>query len=118
MGEPVPIFYSDTWGDYWGFFTYIKLKSTYGEQGFGNANEMGNYLGRVNLFSIIPTVVLGAGWLLAALRMFNFKKSFSIDDASVTLFFFIATISIIGFTVFVINYYTLDDSTLKASYIL
>ena len=118
VGEPVPIFYSDTWGDYWGFFTYIKNKSTYGEQGFGNANEMGNYLGRVNLFSVIPTVVLGAGWLLAALRLFNFKKSFSIDDAGITLFFFIATTSIIGFTVFIINYYTLDDSTLKASYIL
>ena len=115
-GEPTPIFYSDTWGDYWGFFTYIKLKSTYGEQGFGNANEMGNYLGRVNLISVIPTVILGAGWLLAALRLF--KKSLSVDHAGTTLFFFIATVSIIGFTVFVINYYTLDDSTLKASYIL
>ena len=118
VGEPVPIFYSDTWGDYWGFFTYIKHKSTYGEQGFGNANEMGNYLGRVNLFSVIPTVVLGVGWLLAAIRLFNVKKSFSIGDAGITLFFFIATTSIIGFTVFIINYYTLDDSTLKASYIL
>ncbi len=117
-GEPTPIFYSDTWGDYWGFFTYIKHKSPYGEQGFGNSKEMGNYLGSVNLFSVAPTLLLGVGWLFAALRLFNLKKPYSIESASAILFFFIATVSIIGFIVFVINYYTIDDSTLKASYIL
>jgi hypothetical protein len=117
-GEPTPIFYSDTWGDYWGFFTYIKHKSPYGEQGLGNSKEMGRYLGTVNLFSVVPTLVFVAGWLFAILRLFNLKKPYSMESASTILFFFIATVSIIGFTIFVINFYTLDDSTLKASYIL
>jgi len=117
-GEPIPLFYSDVWGDYWGYFTYIKENSTYGEQGLDNAKEMGPYLGTVNLFSVVPTLILAAGWLLGALRMFNFKKPFSIEYAGTTLLFFIATASIIGFTVFVINYYVIAETTLKASYIL
>jgi 4-amino-4-deoxy-L-arabinose transferase-like glycosyltransferase len=117
-GELTPILYSDTWGDYWGFFTFIKEKSPYGDLGLGNSEEMGKYLGRVNFVSVLPTLFLAIGWLLAGLQIFNLKGPYSAEKTGLIFLFFVATLSIIGFAVFVMNYYALDDSTLKASYIL
>ncbi len=116
--EPTPVFYSETWGDYWGYFTFIKEKGYYGDLGLGNGSEMGPYLGRVNFASILPTLILGAGWSLAVLRLLNIKKPFSIEDTGSTLFFFIATSSIVGCAIFVLNYYVLSEPTLKATYII
>ncbi|MBT3323140.1 MAG: phospholipid carrier-dependent glycosyltransferase [Anaerolineae bacterium] len=94
--EPIPVFYSEIWGDYWGYFTFIKEKSYYGDLGLGNSTEVGPYLGRVNFISIIPTLILGMGWLFGAYKLFERKKPFSIEDAGSALFFFISTSSIIA----------------------
>lgn len=53
--EIVPIFYSDTWGDYWGYFlTGVS----------GQSAGVRRYLGRVNLVSLLPTAVLLSGLCL------------------------------------------------------
>jgi hypothetical protein len=118
VGDINSIFYSDTWGDYWGFFTYIKDKSMYGEQGLGNSDEMGSYLGQVNLFSTVPTFLFVGGWLMAFVRLFRRKKTVFVDQFSSAFFFFLSFFTIVGFAFFIVNYYVLDDSTLKTSYIL
>ena len=41
------IMYSETWGDYWGYFTYIK--PGFASNGTGNYASMAPYLGRVKL---------------------------------------------------------------------
>jgi hypothetical protein len=52
--EVVPIFYSETWGDYWGYFVTDRKA----EQPEG----LRRYLGRVNLVSLLPTSLLLAGF--------------------------------------------------------
>jgi hypothetical protein len=52
--EVVPIFYSETWGDYWGYFVTDRKA----EQPEG----LRRYLGRVNLVSLLPTALLLAGF--------------------------------------------------------
>ena len=54
-----PILYSDLWGDYWG---YLAFTSNNLEEG-RNQLEIGDYLARVNIFSIIPTIFLILGLL-------------------------------------------------------
>ncbi len=62
----LPIFYSDTWGDYWGYFTYINDDLLAWKQ---NRAEMIPYLGQVNLVSVYPSLILlaGLGWGIASL---------------------------------------------------
>jgi hypothetical protein len=48
----IPIFYSEIWGDYWGYF--VTGKSDQPE-------NMRRYLGRVNLVSLLPTAIFLAG---------------------------------------------------------
>ena len=55
----LPVLYADTWGDYWGYFTV-----TMGRGGLNTNYEIVPYLGRVNLFSLIPTVCFIAGIFL------------------------------------------------------
>ena len=118
QGDILPTFYSETWGDYWGYFTYVKENSTFGDQGLDNAKEIAPYLGRVNLFSAIPTLILGLGWITSAIQLFNFKKPVSIERLGSGLFFFMITTSAIGYIVFLINYYAASEPTLKATYMI
>ncbi len=84
------IFYSDTWGDYSGYFLiFIRDKLT-GEYLSGKALEhliasgqplpaqyetnryrMNSYLGRVNLVSLLPSLVLAAGLVLGILAVWR-----------------------------------------------
>lgn len=60
----LPIFYSDTWGDYWCYFTVTGCASRRGfDASISNLEQMKSYLGRVNLVSLVPAVLLGAGFL-------------------------------------------------------
>lgn len=62
--EFMPIMYSDTWGDYWGYFVFIRAKSYLGEKGYENGAQIAPYLGRVNLVSLYPTFLMALGLLL------------------------------------------------------
>lgn len=52
-----PIFYSDLWGDYSAYFSYLDYKFN------GRDLNIENYLGRVNLVSIYPTLLIIFGFI-------------------------------------------------------
>ncbi len=49
-----PILYSDLWGDYWGHFVFTSRDLLAGR----NQMLIGSYLARVNIVSLIPTVLI------------------------------------------------------------
>ena len=63
----LPILYSDLWGDYWGYFSFTSKSLDTGR----NQMLIGNYLGRVNLLSIFPTVL----FVVAFLKLSKYKEN-------------------------------------------
>jgi hypothetical protein len=113
-----PVFYSDTWGDYWGFFTYIKEKSPFGENGYGNYENIVPFLGMVNLYATIPTMILLLGVLFGIINLFKLKAPLSPDRLALGLLTLIAVSSFLGFLSYVIKYFLVAPSVLKPTYIL
>jgi hypothetical protein len=113
-----PTFYSDTWGNYWGFFSYVKTKSSFGDVGLGNDKQIIPYLGRVNLFSTVPTLILIAGILGGLLNLVYLKRPLDPKRMAFGLLTLVVLVSFLGYTWFIVSYYTSDDSTLKAAYII
>jgi hypothetical protein len=118
----MPIFYSETWGDYWGFHVFIREKSALGAQGYSNRGEINPYLGRVNLLSLYPTLIYLAGILTGLINgLWLFRQSDPNWDrrlfyAFLTLFLVSASIL---YMYFLISYPELPDgSTIKATYML
>ena len=66
------IIYSDVWGDYWGYFVFTSKYLDIGR----NQLAIGDYLARVNLISIIPTIFIFIGLLRSklALQKTNLEK--------------------------------------------
>jgi hypothetical protein len=135
-----PIFYSDTWGDYWGFFSAAhnpEQLSLYVDPGAG-LSSIAAYLGRVNLVSTLVSLVLLFGVIAGfrSLTAFLFQKFGPLKDKQKLLFALIALIillSAVGYFWFVVSYPNelleltgLDGSTLvvqkgdtiKASYMI
>ncbi len=103
----LPILYSDLWGDYWGYFSFT---SNYLDQG-RNQMEIGDYLARVNILSIYPTILLAFGFL-------NLKK---IDKNKVFAYFikFAIISSFIGYLWFLVSYPEIPSGdTIKSTYII
>ncbi len=109
-----PVFYSDTWGDYWGYFTYHNPDSDFGD----NSRTVVPYLGRVNLFAILPSLLLLAGWIHGSVHWVRRKFPLTPGDLSMALVLLIAIVSFAGYLWFVISYYPSDDSVNKAAYII
>ena len=105
----IPILYSDTWGDYWGYFI-LRRSGPY-------ANfDIVPYLGRVNLVSLIPTMLMLFGIFYT---LFNFKNL----NFEQKVFYYIISFCIlftwIGYLWFLIKYPNLSKGdTIKATYIL
>ncbi len=113
----IPIFYSDTWGDYWGYFTFVR-------DGLGykpNQTKINPYLGNVNLVSLLPSLILLAGMVLglrALLRSLNPQTS-SFESQALGLLFLIVFISLTGYLWFLIKYPLLPQGvTIKATYMI
>ena len=103
----LPILYSDLWGDYWGYFSFT---SNFLDQG-RNQKEIGDYLARVNIFSIIPTIFLVLGFL-------NLKK---MDTNKIFNYFikFAILSSFIGYLWFLVSYPEIPSGdTIKSTYII
>ena len=100
-----PIIYSDTWGDYWGYFVFTSRFVDIGIDQF----LIGNYLGRVNLVSIITSILLFIGVFYS---YFLFKNKITISLLKYCVLF-----SFLGFIWFILNYPTSSGDTIKASYI-
>ena len=105
----IPILYSDLWGDYWGYFSFTSRNLA------GGLNQMmiGDYLARVNIFSLVPSFLL-----LISLK----KTKNNLEDKHQKFLIFIKyliTFSFIGYLWFAIKYPALPTGdTIKASYII
>lgn len=117
-----PIFYSEMWGDYWGYFVFIQDRFTLGRLGYGNSEQITPYLGRVNAASIFPSLILFGGVLTSA---FSCAKLFRSDPAEKSRLLFLAflllflAISFLLYLYFLIVYPTLEQGdNIKATYML
>ncbi|MEW6736130.1 MAG: hypothetical protein AB1489_32855, partial [Acidobacteriota bacterium] len=113
----IPTFYSETWGDYWGYFTITKLEL------FGKEPQRRSYLGRVNLVSLPASAILLAGFMLGSIYLFilvftQFNRAHT-QINGLALFPIIITISLIGYFWFQIRFpHIVDGETIKATYML
>ena len=102
-----PILYSDLWGDYWG---YLAFTSNYLNQGRNQIN-IGDYLARVNIISLLPTFILVAG--LIKIRS-NQKYNVLIKYIKYSIL-----ITFLGYLWFLIKYPEIPSGdTIKSSYII
>ncbi len=103
----LPILYSDTWGDYWGYFVFTSNDLVSGK----NQMFIGDYLARVNILSLFPS-------LLIIFSLFKFNKLNGGDTFHKFLFFGVI-FSFFGFLWFLIKYPEIPTGdTIKATYII
>jgi len=101
------ILYSDFWGDYWGYFSFTSRNLEEGR----NQLLIGEYLGRVNSFSIFATVF----FIFCFINFRKFHKKI-IFSRYITLSI---TISFFGYLWFLISYPELPTGdTIKATYMV
>jgi hypothetical protein len=138
----LPIFYSDIWGDYWGYFTFYARDRESGRYQEGlfaasdiitpaeaadpehsletNRYTINHYLGRVNAVSLLPSLVFVAGFIFgvgqlgAALR----DRFADLDSSMLALMAFFVFASVAIYTIFLLLYTHEDVTTVKASYLL
>ena len=100
-----PIFYSDTWGDYWGYFSFTSRFLDIGREQL----TIGSYLGRVNAVSVVSTIII----LFFYIRTIRSHKS----SWTIVLLNYGVMLSIIGYFIWVILYQTgSQGDTIKATY--
>lgn len=117
-GSMLPIFYSDTWGDYWGYLSFVRNDVLYYK---ANGAEMIPYLGRVNLVSLFPSLILlgGLAWGGAALVRALRRRPFEVETTFIAFLFSIAVFSWIGYLWFLIAYPILpSEINNKATYMI
>ncbi len=134
----VPIFYTDTWGDYWEYFTvkefrdkgYGRMRHIIFERILGipvpnclavDKDSIGNYLGRVNLLALLPTIIMFTGLFMGAKYMFHFFSHGSVGEDKIGLFFFflIFVSSMAGYFWFLIMHPSIGrGDTIKSIYII
>ena len=113
-GQAIPAFYSEIWGDYWGYFylprppiaALIPADAT-------------TYLGAVNAVSLLPTLILIGGFLYGGFQLIrllaNHPIAYSLPDS---LFVLCIAASLIGFVWFLVHYPSDNADTAKATYML
>ena len=107
------IFYSDFWGDYWGYFVFTNRFLDIGR----NQLNIGNYLARVNIVSIIPTLFFIFGFVKSK----DFFKGLDLKRFNSFLNFIklSAFFSILGYMWFLIKYPEIPQGgTIKATYMI
>jgi len=133
----IPIFYSETWGDYWCYFavfgwdsresTYLagdllsSYVSTAPEWLTTNRPAMGAYLGRVNLVSILPTLLAFLGFCSGFIAFFYMllQKRPSTENVSYSFFMLLILSSMLGYLWFHLKYPVPGEGdTIKATYML
>lgn len=109
-----PMYYTEIWGDYWSYFLVVPNDPV-------NQKRMGSYLGRVNLISIFPTMLMIAGLLFGLSQV---RYLFQINDTQrnslyIVVNTFVVVVSLVGYMWFVIRYPSLGKGdTIKAIYLL
>jgi hypothetical protein len=114
-----PIFYSEVWGDYWGYFVFVREKTLFGDS--ANQAEITPYLGRVNFASIIPSIFMITGLIfgLASMRFALNTRTSNPEILTSTLFTMLILSSLAGYMWFLISH-PLDSKgvTIKATYMI
>jgi len=136
----LPIFYSEMWGDYWGYFSIYGIDTrkpvfldTYKViQAFSvghqpdwletNYETFGAYLGRVNAISIFPTLLIPVSLIFTVnviLRR-SFNGSYSVQQKELYSFILLSICTICaGYLGFLIMYPNLaHGDNIKAAYLL
>ena len=106
-----PILYSETWGDYFGYFLITHAKG-----GLEANYEIVPYLGRVNLFALVPTFL----FIFGIFYFFVIFKKLNVNQKIIySTFLLCVSFMWIGYMWFVIKYpnYSKGD-TIKATFIL
>jgi hypothetical protein len=136
----LPIFYSELWGDYWGYFIVNGRDTNNAEFVSGhtlnrlfsednpphwlesNYNTVGAYLGRVNLISIFPSVLALISLVIAAKGMLqkNINDPLIAHQRGIYAFLLLEIIiSMVGYFWFCIRYPNPENGdTIKATYML
>jgi hypothetical protein len=102
----ISIIYSDLWGDYWGYFTFT---SRFLDDGRNQLN-IGDYLARVNIVSIITTLIITC---FCYLTYKKYKSNFIIQYINLAWI-----ISFIGYLLFTIAFPDSTGDTIKSTYII
>ena len=111
----IPIFYSEIWGDYWHYFTVL---------GDNVSEDFVRYLGRVNLLSLIPTIILFFGVIGQGIKLVSTSASSQTQDIDWDVYYIeltallIIITSLVGYFWFLIRYPIYDGDTIKATYML
>jgi len=108
------IMYSETWGDYWGYFTFVKPAIASDKQ--GNQASIAPYLGQVNLASIFPSLLLLASFVFGIIQIFRFRKSLTSEETPLVFIALLALSTILGYLWFVYKYFDQTDLVVKATY--
>ena len=109
-----PIFYSETWGDYWGYLTFISQDNPSAGV-LENRPEMAPYLGRVNLVSVFPTLILLAGLLWGAWRFARawFQRQPAPESGLYVFAFSAIVFSWLGYLWFLVSYPSVNPVNLQ-----
>jgi hypothetical protein len=134
-----PIFYSETWGDYWAYLVVYGRDTRTGEWIRGDILEarlqqsdwpewletnryaIRAYLGRVNLISLFPSMLALAGMMIGLIHLCLFIGSPRIKDEAAAFAFLIMIVafSLGGYLWFLIQYPLLRNGvTIKATYMI
>ena len=102
----ISIIYSDLWGDYWGYFTFTSRFLNDGR----NQLNIGDYLARVNIVSVITTLII---IYFCRLTFKKYKSNFIIQYINLA---WITTF--IGYLLFTISFPNSTGDTIKSTYII
>ena len=100
------ILYSDLWGDYWGYFVFTSRHLDIGR----NQLLIGDYLARVNLISVITSVIIISFYFLV---LQIYKSNFFIKYLNTAVIF-----SLVGYLLFAISFPTSSGDSIKSTYII
>ncbi len=138
----VPVFYSDTWGDYWGYWVFIREKTlsltfqtsrpkvnlSVGPIHLANlipllhadGSQINAFLGRVNLVSLLPSLLLVAGFLTGLFYIFRYLLIKPADSQLASISFIALGIlfSLIFYFWYLLAYTDVRGITVKATYMI
>jgi len=119
----LPTFYSEVWGDYWGYFVLIPERASLGDDRYQpNADRMTPYLGRANAAAILPSLAFAAGVVIG---MFSLARRRRAEGEARGRSLFTAVLLMFGGGAFLLYLYFLirftsvgPDTTIKATFVL
>ena len=139
-GHLLPIFYADTWGDYWGYFLVYARNVHTGDLQDGvlfqkfttptqfvpnlstNRFTINRYLAALNLFDLIPSLLFVGGFIFACVFLLRFlaARSRSNLEGAAALMAMIAGTTLLGFIWFLFRDQgaAQGGDLIKATYVL